>query len=291
MNATGLGLLALAIWSVFGVFFLFVRELPTFEILTLIFFIAYLSYTALQLIRREDIKSYWKQPLSYYVFWLAGAGLYTVLIYLAFQHAPVFEANSLNYLWPILLVFFSATIYKEPLPFYRIVGMLCGFTGAIVIMMPAYGEAMFANFSYGHTLAIIAAIIWALYSALTRNRNYPQGFQAPMFLILALICAVIHLGFEETIMPNTTQWMFLLLLGGLRISYAMWDCGMKKGNVVLLASMSYFLPFLSSVFLIFAGEKPNHPLIAAGAALICVGCVIVNFQQFKNLFLHKKAVL
>ena len=284
MNATHLGLLAVSIWSVFGVFFLFVRDLPTFEILALVFFIGYIAFTIMQLVRGEDIASYWKQPLSYYIFWLAGAGLYTVLIYISFQTAPVFEANILNYLWPILLVLFSALIYKEELPIHRILGMLCGFGGAFLIMVPAEGEAMFANFSYGHALAIIAAIIWALYSALTRNKNYPQGFQAPMFLLLAIICAAIHFGFEKTVMPNLTQWFFLFLLGALRISYALWDYGMKKGNVVLLASVSYFLPFFSSTFLIAAGEKPTHPLIASGAALICFGCVMVNYKQLRNFF-------
>jgi drug/metabolite transporter (DMT)-like permease len=289
MNATLLGLFAVAVWSVFGVLFIFVRGLPVFEVLTLIFFIGYIAFTIMQLVRGEDIRSYWKQPLAYYAFWLAGAGLYTVLIYIAFMNAPIFEANMLNYLWPILLVIFSAAIYKEPLPLHRIIGMLCGFAGAFAILMPAEGEVLFANFSMGHALAVAAAVVWALYSALTRNRHYPQGFQAPMFLVLSMICLVIHLVTEPTVIPNSTQWIFLLLLGSLRISYALWDYGMKKGNVTLLASMSYFLPFLSSVFLILAGERPAHPLIATGAILICIGCLTVNYGQLKNFLLRKRA--
>jgi drug/metabolite transporter (DMT)-like permease len=283
MNPTLAGLLALAVWSTFGVMFLFVKTLPVFEVLGVVFFMAYACFTILQLMRKENICSYWHQPFSYYAFWLAGAGLYTVLIYIAFKMAPIFEANILNYLWPILLVLFAALIYKDPLPLNRIIGMMLGFAGAVIILVPPHGEALFLNFSAGHFIAILAAIVWALYSVLTRNRNYPQGFQAPMFLILSLICFVVHLGFENTVMPDLKEWVFLFLLGGLRISYALWDYGMKKGNVTLLASMSYFLPLISSVFLISFGERPAHPLIGLGAALIIAGCLTVNADKIRRL--------
>jgi drug/metabolite transporter (DMT)-like permease len=289
MNATLSGLLAIGMWSIFGVLFLFVRELPPFEILTAVFFTGYLFYTFVQLYRREDIRHYWRQPLSYYAFWLGGAGFYTALIYIAFSIGPVFEANILNYLWPLLLVVFSVLIYREPLPFHRIAGLLLGFSGAFLVIMPSGDDGLFENVGAGHVLALMAGAVWALYSTLTRNRDYPQGFQAPAFLVFAAFCLVFHLVFEDTVMPGAQEWIFLIVMGILRISYAFWDYGMKKGNVILLASVSYFLPFLSSLLLIVFGEKPGHPLIALGAALICAGCLVVNYRQLGNLF-HKSKI-
>ncbi len=288
MNATLWGMGALFVWSFFGVLYLFVRELPTFETLFLVFLIGYISFTSLQLLRRENIRSYWNQPWSYYIFWQLGAGLYTIIVYSAFKYAPVFEASILNYLWPILIVVFASLIYKEPLSLNRLLGLICGFAGMVAVVMPAHGEELFANFSIGHVLAVLGAIVWALYSVLTRNRNYPQGFQAPMFLILSVVCLVIHFAFEDTVIPSPKEWVFLFLLGSLRVSYVFWDYGMKKGNVILLTSLSYFLPLISSVFLIMAGEKPTHPLIALGAALIVFGCLVVNGEKLVKL-LKKRA--
>jgi drug/metabolite transporter (DMT)-like permease len=283
MNPTFLGLIAIGIWSLLGVLFLFVRALPPFEILAIVFFIGYLSYTALQLAQGEKIRAYWHQPLSFYVFWLLGPGLYTLLLFVAFIKAPIFEANILNYLWPILLVVFSAFITRCKLPFYQIAGFLMGFAGAVLMFFPERTGDVFLHFGWGHVFALSAAFVWALYSALTRRYSFPVGFQAPVFLVFSVICLCIHLVFEKTVMPDAMQMFFLVLLGLTRISYVFWDVGMKKGDVVLLASLSYFLPLISSVLLMICGEKPLNAMVGLSAGLIITGCLIVNAPKFLNL--------
>lgn len=287
MNPTLSGLIAIALWSLFGVLFIYVKALPPFEILTIVFILGYAAFTAVQMARNEDIKSYWCQPVKYYLFWLSGAGLYTILIYTAFKFAPIFEANILNYLWPILLVVFSAMIARVRLPLYRIAGLLMGFIGAALMFLPERSGFAFGNFGWGHLLAAAAGVCWALYSAFTRKYLFPVGFQAPVFLIFAGICLVIHLIFEQTVMPNAMQWTFLLLLSVSRISYVLWDYGMKHGNVTLLASVSYFLPLISSVLLMVFGEKPGQPEIALSAVLVIAGCLIVNANKIREIWVNK----
>lgn len=73
------------------------------------------------------------------------------------------------------------------------------------------------------------------------------------------------------------------MLGFTRVSYLMWDYGMKHGDVVFLASICYFLPLATSLLLAAFGFGPATPMIGIGAAWIAGGCLIVNYENIKIL--------
>jgi hypothetical protein len=63
------------------------------RIVGLIFFLGYVSITLLQLYNREDIGSYWYQPLKHYLFWLGTAGVYTVILFVSYSLVPFFRGQ------------------------------------------------------------------------------------------------------------------------------------------------------------------------------------------------------
>lgn len=279
MNATLSGLIAILMFSTFGVLFVFIRHLPTLELCAILFFIGFTLLSAKQAVCREDLAAYWRRPIGDYIFWLSGAGLYTVIIYYAYSLAAPFEVNALNYLWPILLVCFSVFLHQEKPSKHAFIGLALGFAGALAVLTPGAEENFFADFKIGHALALVGAFLWPWYSARARSRDYPIGFLAPAFFVLSAICAALHFTFEKTVMPNFAEWVFIALCGFARISYAFWDYGMKHGNVLLLASASYFLPLLSSAMLMICGFGPERPFIALGAGLIIAGCLCANADK------------
>jgi drug/metabolite transporter (DMT)-like permease len=290
MSGTTIGLMAVAMWSVTTVLIAYMTTVPPLELLGLVFFFGFVSLTIFQIVRKEDINSYWKQPIRNYLFWLSTAGFYSILIFIAFMTVPIFEANILNYIWPVLLIAFAATLNKEKVTPIQFFGGVLGFIGAVTVFLPANGQPAFADFHWGHALSLFSASVWALYSTLAKKIKYPNGFLAPAFFVFSLVVAALHFTFEKTVMPQPYEWLIILVLGFFRISYAMWDYGMKHGDVILLASSSYFLPLISSILLVGLGFGPHNEMIGLGAAFIIASCIIVNSKNLKIL-LQRKGIL
>jgi drug/metabolite transporter (DMT)-like permease len=284
MNGTLWGLLGVAMWSITTVLVAYITTVPALQLCSMIFFLGGLTMTAIQLIRGEDIISYWKRPLKQYLFWLSTAGFYSILIFMAFLAVPIFEANILNYIWPVLLIVFAATINKEPVTKIQIFGGLLGFAGAVTVFLPANGQPAFADFHWGHGLSLFSAAVWAFYSTYAKRVHYPVGFLAPVFFVFSLIVWGLHLATEQTVMPTNLEWGVILFLGFCRVSYALWDYGMKHGDVILLASVSYFLPLVSSFLLYILGFGPHGHMMAVGAVMIIASCLIVNAHNLKLLW-------
>jgi drug/metabolite transporter (DMT)-like permease len=283
MSGTAAGLLAVAMWCVTSTVWVLISTVPPIEMTAIVFFIGFLSMTAVQIIRKEDMISYWKRPLSDYAFWLGTAGFYTIIVFIAFRAVPVFEANILTNTWPVMLFVLSAIVNKTRLTALHIIGGLLGLLGVIAIFLPSGDVPLFSEFHWGHALALFSALVWALYSALARRVPYPPGFLGPVFFIFSLICLALHLSFEETVMPGGAEWVALLVMGVLRVSYALWDYGMKKGDVILLASACYFIPLISSLAFWALDAGPARPMIGIGAAMVIAGCLIVNYRDLSRL--------
>lgn len=279
------GLVGVAMWSITTVLFAYIHSVPPMQISAMIFFFGWVAMTGIQLARGEDVIGYWKRPVKDYLFWLCTAGFYTILITIAFRTIPIFEANILNYLWPVLLIVFAATLNKEQVTPIQFFGGFLGFAGAVTVFMPANGQPAFADFHLGHGLSLFSAAVWAFYSALAKRVDYPAGFLGPVFLVYACVAAALHFAFEkETVIPDNMEWIVILVLGFCRVSYAMWDYGMKHGDVILLASISYFLPLITSFLLYILGFGPHSPMMALGAVMIIASCIIVNFHNLKLLW-------
>jgi len=286
MKPDVMGLMALSMWTLLPVLAVMTGGVPPLFLTSLVFFIGFICFTALQLYRKQNIRAYWGRPLKDYMFWVFGPGLYTAMMLWAIKTAPAFEAMILNYLWPLLLVLFSSLINKISLKKEDIIGMVIGFLGIIILFAPDVDFFASAEFGSGHAVAIGSAIVWALYSARAKKGTYPHGFFAPAFLFFSLICLAAHMMFEEPNQPIGTEWIFVIILGVFRFSYVFWDYAMRFGNVIMLASLSYFLPLISSLLLIVMGLGPSSIGAALGGAFIVAGSLIVNYKSLKKMVIR-----
>ncbi|MCB1532096.1 MAG: EamA family transporter [Alphaproteobacteria bacterium] len=283
MNPNLAGFLALIIFSVGTLLIALSRSVPTFELLFITFLLGSLSVTLAQKLRGYDVRESWRQSTANFFFVTFGIGLYSFLLVPAFQRAPAFEANILNYLWPLLLVIFSSFVKKTlPKPL-QIGGLLCGALGMVFVFMPEADQNIFNTFNLGHILAIGAAVVWALYSAMAQTKTYPVGLTAPVMAFCAFLALCLHLAFEHFVWPGFEVAIAVILLGLGRVSFALWDYGVKNGDHVLLSSLSYFVPLLSVLLFIIFGFKPATANVAIGGAFVVLGCVLANAHQIKKV--------
>jgi drug/metabolite transporter (DMT)-like permease len=285
MNPTIAGLTAGLMWSMSGLLVSIAAAMPTFQTLMLSWAItASLAFVFKYI--KKPFTDYSSFRLGDFFLVLLGFSGSTLCYYLAFQYAPPFEANALNYIWPLLLVAFIAVIDKKIPEWNKILGMGISFVGCVVLLAAKSQEYGFGHITIGHGLAVLGAVIWALYSVIAKERDYGIDVMAPVFLASFIIFSACHFLFEEWVWPDSTTSIVTVTLGLINLAFLLWDHGIRKGDRVLIASMSYFIPLLSVVFMTLGGFGATNIFIGIAGGLIVLGCLFVNITSIFTALGH-----
>jgi drug/metabolite transporter (DMT)-like permease len=276
-SATLIGLSAIVMWSLLAALTVATGRIPAFQLAAMTFAIGG-CVGPLTWLWRPGAAQALRQPL---VVWLVGVGGlfgYHALYFLALRFAPPAEAGLLNYLWPLLIVLFSALLPGEKLEPHHIIGAVLGLAGTALLVVRGDGAQLAAGYIPGFAAAFCAAFVWAGYSVTSRRlAAVPTDAVAGFCLVTAALAMLCHLTFENTIWPQTPlQWgcIAALGLGPVGIAFYTWDIGMKRGDIRLLGALSYATPLLSTGFLILAGFAEPTPVLAIAAVLIAGGGLI-----------------
>lgn len=213
--------------------------------------------------------------------------VYMICLYAAIGMASsrpqVIVVGLINYLWPSLSLAFSISILRRRAKPPLLAGMALALAG--VWLAAGLGQslslrdALFVNGAYvPYTLALVAAISWALYSNLSRRWAAASTTGGvPIFLLASgLVLTILRLFVHETAtwsLPVGIVLVYAAVFPGL-LAYLLWDVGVRKGDITLLASISYLTPLLST--LVSASVLGVAPSLGfwLGVALVIVGAVI-----------------
>lgn len=281
-HATLVGGVAILMWSTLAPLTTLVSNLPPLQITAVTFGLGAAIGLCRLLLKPERIRHFGQPPLV----WLVGvSGLfgYHFLYFLALRSAPPVEASLIAYLWPLLIVLFSAMLPGEALLPNHVFGALLGFAGAALNVSDGATVIFRIEHSFGYAIAFIAALIWAGYSILTRSfAGVSSEIVTGYCLITAVLAVVAHLSLEATVWHLTRmEWIALTLLGvgPVGIAFFAWDVATKHGHIRTLAALSYTAPILSTLFL-FAMElaKPGI-LLPVACVLIVMGAGLCSRQR------------
>src|SRR6195952_3417984 len=155
-TATLIGLTAILMWSLLAVLTVATGRIPAFQLAAMTFAIGALAASASWIARPDAIRAL-RQPV---LVWLVGVGGlfgYHALYFLALRLAPPAEAGLLNYLWPLLIVLFSARFQGERLKPHHIVGALLGLAGTVLL----FAGNTSAHFERAQIAGLVAAFVAA----------------------------------------------------------------------------------------------------------------------------------
>lgn len=274
MNATLLGVGALALWAFLGLLSRLAAGIPPLQLTAMSFAVAALAGVAV-VAARGRLAALRQSPIA----WAHGVGGlfgYHALYFAALALAPAIEANLLNYLWPLLMVLFSAPILGLRLGARRLMGVALGFAGCVLLLGGGAGFSTGAPASVwlGFLCAIGCAVVWALYSVTAQRLSaVPTEAVAGFCGGAALLAALTHLGFEATVWPDANQALAALLLGlgPVGLAFFLWDAGMKRGDPRLLGTLAYAVPVASTLLLAAGGEGSLTPAVWVALLLVAGG--------------------
>lgn len=274
--ATRTGLLAIALWSTLALLTAATGQVPPFLLTALTFGIGGLVGLAAAL-RGPGLRVL-RQPPAAWLHGIGGLFGYHFLYFAALKWAPPAEAGLINYLWPLLIVLFSATLPGHRLRAAHVAGALLGLCGVVVLLAGKGLSGFSAQALPGYGAAFAAAFIWAGYSVASRRfGQVPTEAVAGFCLGTAALSFLCHLVSEPTIWPSgTTEWaaVVALGLGPVGAAFYAWDVGMKRGDVRFLGVASYAAPVLSTLLLVAGGFAQASWALGLACLLIVGGAAL-----------------
>ena len=210
----------------------------------------------------------------------------TVCFFGALQHLPLAEAISIFFVQPIILTIISALFLGEPIRARRIIAIIIGLIGTVIILQPsilAFGKP--ALYPLG------SAVAMALYMAVTRKISgqvHPFQMQFIVGIVaMAFLGAVLIIGGAfglpgtDFIIPNSLQILWILGMGlAATIGHAFIVWAMANAPASLLAPFAYveIIGATSLGFLVF-GDVPADSTILGVGIIIASGVYLFHRER------------
>jgi len=275
--ATAIGFTAVLLWSLLALFTAASGAMPPFQLTAISFGIGGLAGVALWTVRPAAAKAL-RQPWPVWLLGVGGLFGYHAAYFIALRNAPVVEAGLLNYLWPLLIVVFSALLPGERLKWQHVVGCALALIGAVLVVTRGQGFGFDPAYLPGYAAAVFAALAWSSYSVLSRRfAHVPSDAITGFCLATAILAAIVHVAIEPTIWPTSAwQWAAIVGLGvgPVGLAFYVWDIGVKHGDIQVLGAASYSAPLLSTAILVLAGYATYSHTLLIACLLITAGALI-----------------
>jgi len=217
---------------------------------------------------------------SLFVFYMAAL---TTAVGQAPDRIHVLEIGLLNYLWPTLTILFSIPILGKRGKPTLLPATLAALAGVALVLShdaPISFDIILAHVRERPTpymLATAAATAWALYSTLTRRlAGADRPGAVPFFLLAsgAVLLALGRLSPDGGALTARASVEVLFLATATALAYAFWEVAMRHGDLVLVASFSYFTPLFSTLATVVYLETRAGSRLWWGCGLLVVGAIL-----------------
>ncbi|KHT48174.1 aromatic amino acid DMT transporter YddG [Vibrio sp. MarTm2] len=202
----------------------------------------------------------WRQYSLRYV--LLGGGLFVayemclaLALAMANDRQQAIEMLVINYLWPALTVLLAVLVSGKKTNVLVYPSVALAFVGVAWSISGDQGlsltqiSANIATNPTTYAMAFVGAFLWAIYCNLTKRISNGQNAITLFFIMTAISLWIKYALSAETGMSVTLESGSLLLVAGVFMGsgYALWNYAIIGGNMVLLATLSYFTPVLSTI--------------------------------------------
>ncbi|UXI02382.1 aromatic amino acid DMT transporter YddG [Photobacterium sp. TY1-4] len=164
------------------------------------------------------------------------------------------EMGVINYLWPCLTVLLAVLVSNKPVNKLLYPALALSFVGVAWTVSGDQGLSvaqLMANVQtnpISYTLALTGAFLWAVYCNITRRLADGKNAITWFFIATAMVLWVKYCFSSEPPMVWSVGVGIDLLLVAIAMGggYALWNIGIIGGNMIFLATMSYFTPVFST---------------------------------------------
>lgn len=226
------------------------------------------SYSTLKLYRNSGLGKLFLMSLF-------NVSIFMSLWFIGERTEPPSISSILVYTYPIISVFLSWLLLQERMSIWKILGIMTGFAGVIVIFL----DQISIGYSIGLLLLIGAAVSWAVgtiyYKKYLKHADMGMvnSFQFMFALPIVFVASLLYGGFR----PITLNFILLTIyMGsiGSSVAYFIYWSLIRKYNVSHVSPYLFAVPAFSILFSSFLNNEALSVLNVSGFLLIAVGIFI-----------------
>lgn len=279
-------LLTIVVW---GTTFISTKVLlQNFQPVEILFFRFIMGFLVLLAAHPRPLKTKnWQQELTYAAAGLCGICLYYLLENIALTYTLASNVGVIISVAPfftaILAHLFLKSEEKLRLPFFA--GFLVAMAGIIFI---SFHGAKLELSPVGDLLALLAALVWAVYSLLTKKISsfgYPvilstrrTFFYGILFMIPALFFFDFHLDLSR-FTDLTSLWNILYLgLGASALCFVTWNFAVKTLGAVKTSVYIYMIPVITVFTSVLILRERLTIFSLIGTILTLLGLVLSEYK-------------
>ena len=238
---------------------------------SLIILIPYIFYTKFYFIKTNNIKKHLVRSL------LNLPAMY--LTFGALTMIPLEKINAIHFLNQLFVSIFAVIFFKEKIFIYRVISLVLGFVGIIVVIRPGLIPLEIGSF-----MVLGSTVLWALCIIITKDITKEESainiliFQCIFMSLFTFIIA--YFNWE---LPSSDQLMLLFLsaLFG-NVFHLMINHSFKIADLTLTAPFRYSVLIWGSLFgFLFFNEIPDF-FTWIGGTIIFLSILILTYYESKN---------
>jgi drug/metabolite transporter (DMT)-like permease len=298
MQRDWLALIVLALmWGTSYAFIkLGVQTLPTFTLISARLFIGFVFLATVVTVARERLPRNPRIYLHLLVMALVNVVIPFTLITTAERSVDSAIAAIINGALPLVVILLAALVlHDEPITVGRLIGLLVGYTGVIIIVSPGLATSTSSEISgelalLGSTISYGVGAVYSRRAMRGIRPMIPAAFQVGFAFLIVFTLALLN---ED---PFAISWNGDALLAvawlgvfGSGAAYLLNFRLLARIGATRTSILAYFLPIIGIVSGALMFQEHIDPVVLLGTALVIGGIALVNGRFLQRQLYGRRA--
>ncbi|MGH1386132.1 DMT family transporter [Kordia sp.] len=219
-----------------------------------------------------------------------GIAINMLCFFKGFEYTTPIHASVIMVVVPIIVLILSTIFLKEKVIPTKIIGIILGLSGAVVLSLYGKPTENSANIPLGNLLVFINAVSYSIYIIITKkltSKYHPFTFIKWLFLFGAIL--VFPFGFPqlETVDWGTfTPYVFFeagfVIVGATFTTYLLNLFALRELKASTVTTFLYLQPVIAGIFAMIVGSDSLDLIKIVAAILIFAGVYLVTLNKVKK---------
>lgn len=225
-----------------------------------------------------------KDFITFFFASVFGIALNMLTFFKGLEYTTPIHASVIMVVVPIIVLILSAIFLKEKIVSRKIIGIILGLSGAVVLSV--YGKAREGseNILLGNFLVFINAVSYSIYIIIIKKlatKYHPFTFIKWLFLFGSIL--VLPFGFNElqevswhTFSPYIIFATAFVIVGATFSTYLLNPMALRHLKASTVSTFLYIQPVIAGIFAIIMGSDSLNFVKCIAAVLIFAGVYLVS---------------
>lgn len=203
------------------------------------------------------------------------------LFALALRTVPLAELQSISLIYPLLVTLFAIPVLGEKVGVFRLVAVVVGFAGAMVIVRPG-GLAL----DWGVGFAVASSTLYALYIVITRRVSAADP--APTSMAYAALIGLAMSSAVGVFFWQPMDWksvaMAVVVMGTTSVAHGLMTVALSMAPASVLQPFNYFsLPWAIVLSAAVFGHLIDGVSLIGAGIIVAAGLVVMARERMKRV--------